>query len=206
LTAQNALLLARIDNLTALMSQRLTLTTDTEQIIGAPKIGISLNAVVVSFAHKDRLFIPVSLVRAAFTENFRLVEYCSMKDSERQNMAIAAPYVLEALVDLVRRVHKNPAYRNIYLSPSRADQAIVCLDSTLVEWEARPLTSAIHLLFDEVANNLQRIIISSLEREQLSFEIHSAAAWVPSLYGRDPERFVQEGRAAMAAHLANTRP
>jgi hypothetical protein len=165
---------------------------------------------IVSFDRDDRIHVPTALVKTAFTENPRLVEYCRMEDGERVDAEKAAPYVLEALIDLVRRAHQNPVYRNVYLSPLRADQVMVCLAGTgaeiLPRWEARPLVEAVRLLFDGVAGDLHRIVVTDLERAQLPLGVQGAAAWMPNLYEDEPERFVKDGRAPMAAHLANTRP
>ena len=217
----------QVGRLTQLMEKQLTVgpctsIVNAEAVAGAGHVtnidartttNIQIN--VVGFDREDRIRIPVSLVKAAFTENPRLIEYCRMNDDERTNADKAAPYVLEALVDLVRRAHKDPVYRNIYLNPKRADQVMVCLDdderekpqrSTPQRWEVRSLFEAIRLLFDGVAENLHRIVISDQDRAQLPFDVQSAASWVPNLYGDEPERFVKDGRAPMAAHLANTRP
>ena len=169
---------------------------------------------IISFNREDRIHIPTALVKAAFTENPRLIEYCRMSDTERVDAKNAAPYVLEALVDLVRRAHRDPVYRNVYLNPKRADQVIVCLDehrtepdnSKVQNWEVRPLVEAIRLLFDGVADNLHKIVITDQERVQLPSDVQGAASWVPNLYDGEPERFVKDGRAPMAAHLANTQP
>ena len=182
--------------------------------IDARTTNIQVN--VVGFDREDRIHIPVALVKAAFTENPRLIEYCRMSDDERTDADKAAPYVLEALLDLVRRAHRDPVYRNVYLNPQRADQVMVCLDEERVQpafprgkaqsWEIRSLIEAIRLLFDGVADNLHKIIITDQERRQLPFDVQSAASWVPNLYEDEPDRFVKDGRVPMAAHLQNTRP
>jgi hypothetical protein len=182
--------------------------------IDARTTNIQVN--VVGFDREDRIHIPVALVKAAFTENPRLMEYCRMSDEERTDADKAAPYVLEALLDLVRRAHRDPVYRNVYLNPKRADQVMVCLDEERAQpalprgkaqsWEIRSLVEAIRLLFDGVADNLHKIIITDQERTQLPFDVQSAASWVPNLYEDEPERFVKDGKAPMAAHLQNTRP
>jgi hypothetical protein len=167
---------------------------------------------IIGFDSEDRINIPVALVKAAFTENPRLVEYCRMSDNERVDADKAAPYVLEVLVDLVRRAHRDPVYRNVYLNPRRADQVIVCLADepqkrqVSQRWEVRSLVEAIRLLFDGVADNLHKIVIADCSRTQLPFDVQSAASWVPNLYEDEPDRFVKDGRAPMSAHLANTRP
>jgi len=179
--------------------------------IDARTTNIELN--IVGFDREDRIHIPVALVKAAFTENPRLMEYCRMTDEERTDADKAAPYVLEALLDLVRRAHRDPVYRNVYLNPRRADQVMVCLDEERAlqrgkaqNWEIRSLVEVIRLLFDGVAGNLHKIIVTDQERAQLPLDVQSAASWVPNLYEDEPERFVKDGRAPMAAHLQNTRP
>ena len=188
------------------------------QTIGSVNTGTIVNLTnniqvvnIVGFDREDRIHIPVALVKAAFTENPRLMEYCRMTDEERTDADKAAPYVLEALLDLVRRAHRDPVYRNVYLNPKRSDQVIVCLDEERARaapqrWEVRSLIEAIRLLFDGVADNLHKIITTDQDRTQLPFDVQSAASWVPNLYEDEPDRFVKDGRAPMAAHLQNTRP
>jgi uncharacterized C2H2 Zn-finger protein len=214
LQRQNAALEEKVDRLTALV----------EQLAGAQMAGSSpptthistvnvtnhitqVNTVVniKTFDIEERIYIPVSLVKAAFTENPRLMEYCHMTDEERTDADKAAPYVLEALVDLIRRAHRDPLYRNVHLNPRRADQVMVCIGEEQ-RWEVRGLIDVIRVLFDGVADNLQKIITTDKDRTQLPFDVQSAASWVPNLYEDEPERFVKDGRGPMAAHLANTAP
>jgi len=70
----------------------------------------------------------------------------------------------------------------------------------------RGLIDVIRVLFDGVADNLHRLIVTDKERAQLPLDVQSAASWVPNLYEDEPERFVKDGRGSMAAHLANTGP
>lgn len=162
-----------------------------------------------SWDGNERLVIPTGLIKAAFTENPRLIEYCRMSDDERTDADKAAPYVLEAMVDIIRRAHMDPVARNVRLNPKRADQALVSVTDSQTEeprWEVRPLLEVVRQLFDGVASTLHRIIIADRERAQLPFDVQSAASWVPNLYENAPERYVKEGRGALSAHLANTAP
>jgi len=232
LQRQNAVLEAKVDRLTALVEQlavggtalvpqpaaaaAATAPTVAAHTVGTINTGPVTNLTQVnvtqvnikSFDGDDRIYIPVALVKAAFTENPRLMEYCRMTDDERTDADKAAPYVLEALVDLVRRAHKDPLYRNVHLNPRRADQVMVCVgDQTRDQrWEVRSLLDVIRNLFDGVADNLHRLIITDRERMQLPFDVQSAASWVPNLYEDEPDRFVRDGKAPMTAHLANTKP
>jgi hypothetical protein len=192
--------------------------------VDARVTNIIADVTIVGFDREDRIHIPTALVKAAFTENPRLMEYCRMSDDERVDADKAAPYVLEALVDLVRRAHRDPVYRNIYLNPNRADQVMVCVedgrlgaegrlgaDARLRQpkgqcWEIRSFVEAVRLLFDGVADNIHKIIVTDQERTQLPLDVQGAASWVPNLYEDEPERFVTSGKAPMAAHLTNTRP
>ena len=196
----------RIDKLTSLV-EKISMAVAEPPRTNTINVITQVNAVlnIKSFDSEEKICIPVSLVKDAFTENSRLIEYCQMTDEERTNADKAAPYVLEALVDLVRRAHRDPLYQNVHLNPKRSDQALVCIGKGGREqhWEVRQLIDVVRVLFDGVADNLHRLITTDRERTQLPFEVQSAASWVPNLYEEEPERFVKDGRAPIAAHLAN---
>jgi hypothetical protein len=216
LQRQNATLAAKvdaqnekIDKLTALV-EHISHTPEPRPSIGTVNVTNHITQVntvvnIKTFDSEERIYIPASLVKAAFTENRRLVEYCQMPDAERVNVDKAAPFVVEALVDLIRRAHRDPLYRNVHLNPRRADQVMVCIGEEQ-RWEVRGLIDVIRVLFDGVAGNLHKIIVTDQERTQLPLDVQGAAAWVPNLYEGEPDRFVQDGKAPMAAHLANTAP
>ncbi len=164
-----------------------------------------ININVRSFDNADRISIPVSLVKTAFTQNARLVEYCSMSDKDKSDATKAAPYVLEALVDLIRRAHKDPLYQNVHLNPNRADQAMVYVGEDRA-WEVRQIRDVIRTLFDGVSDRLQKIIVTNVDRVQLPIEIQNAASLVPSLYESSPDEYVRDGQKTMAAHFANNGP
>jgi len=160
-----------------------------------------------SFDSEDRLIIPAALVKAAFTENPRLAAYCKLTDEEKTDAEAAAPYVLEAFMELVKRAHKDPLSRNVYLNPKRADQALVFVDSDDVKtWEVRPLLEAIRRIFDTIAGGIHRVIVTDAERAQLPFDVQSSASWIPNLYDDEPDKYVKEAKQPMSAHLTNTRP
>jgi hypothetical protein len=153
-----------------------------------------------SWSGEDRILIPAAMLRTAFTENARLVEYCRLSDEERVDAERAAPYVLEALVDLVKRAHADPLARNVYLSPKRADQVMVFDEAT---WRVLTLVEAIRSLFDGVAENIHRIIVSERDRAQLPLDVQAAAAWVPNLYEDEPDKYVTKAKPQISAHLVN---
>jgi hypothetical protein len=151
----------------------------------------------------DHVVIPASMLRAAFTENPRLAEYCSLTDEDKVDAEQAAPYVVEALVDLVKRAHADPAARNVYLNPRRADQVLVFDETT---WKVLSLVEAIKAMFDSIAGSIHRIIVSDRERAELPFEVQASASWMPTLYKAEPEKFVAQARPQVAAHLTNMTP
>lgn len=218
LRAQNAEQSAKIDRLTELLEKQLALgqqvpappaTNVTVRAGGAaqvntgPVTNIEQQQINIRlWSGEDRVLIPAAMLRAAFTENPRLVEYCHLSDDEKVDAERAAPYVTEALVDLVKRAHTDPSARNVYLNPRRSDQVLVYDES----WKVLPLVEAIGDLFDSVAGHIHRIIVTDSERRQLPFEVQAAAAWVPNLYEDDRGEFVKRARAPMSAHLTNTAP
>jgi hypothetical protein len=148
----------------------------------------------------DRVVIPASMLRAAFTENPRLAEYCSLTDEEKVDAETAAPYVVEALVDLMKRAHGDPQARNVYLNPKRSDQVLVFDEAS---WKVLSLVEGIRSLFDSIAGNIHRIIVTDCERAQLPLEVQASASWVPNLYESEPDKFVAKARPQVAAHLTN---
>lgn len=162
---------------------------------------------IKNFDGDDRIRISPALIDAAFTQNPRLMEYVRMSDAERTDVDKSAPYVLETLIDLIRRAHKDPIYRNVYLNPKRSDQAMVWATTEETErWEVRTFLDVIRALFDGVAHNMQHIFLSEKQRALIPMDVQCAASWVPSLYESEPERFVRDGKSPMAAHLQNTGP
>lgn len=176
-----------------------------QQNAGTLVNGTQVNNVlhIHSWSSEEKVVIPASMLKSAFTENKRLIEYCRLTDEQKTDPEKAAPYVLEALVELTKRAHADPAARNIYLNPRRADQVMV-FDET--SWQVRPLVEAIRSIFDSVSTNINRIIVRDDERRSLPLEVQSSAAWIPNMYEDEPEAYVANARPHMSAHLQNTHP
>lgn len=203
---------AQIAKLTTLVEK---LTTDSALALTAPASmfhsvrTINHNTVnytqinIKSWNSDERVIIPVAMLRAAFVENPRLAEYCRLSDEEKTNPEGAIPYVLEAMVDLVRRAHADPAARNVYLNPKRADQVMVFDEST---WRIITLVEGIRGLFDSIAGGVRKIMVTGDECRQLPLSIQASASWIPSLYADEPTRYVDLARPLMSAHLSNNAP
>ena len=215
---QNSIQITQIAELTTLVKQLATntaATSATPTVITGPvtnnssnhnnSITITNNTIVniQPFYGEDWISIPIAMVVAAFTENPLLKEYCGQSDEEKTNADKAAPYVLEAFMDLTRRAHQNPIYRNVYLNPKRADQVMVRNDTG---WEVRSLPEVARRIFDRIALQIRGTIKTEEERKLLPLDVQSAAPWISMLYEEEPDKFVQKGRTSMAAHLANTSP
>lgn len=172
-----------------------------EDLQNKPSITVSAQITVVGF--DSGVYAPTASIRAAFTENPVLVKYSQLTDHEKVDPDKAAPYVLEAFLDLIKRTHQNPAYRNVYVDPGQKGWAIVYVGGR--EWEARPLEEAIRSMFNSVAGNIHKTIVTSRERELLPLEVQGAVALVPNLYEDEPERFIEDGKGPMEKHLTETR-
>jgi hypothetical protein len=155
-------------------------------------------------APADRIDVPLSLIAAAFAENSRLKEYCRLGDNEKTDPKIAPPFVLEMLMDLVKRAHADPAARNVYLNPRRADQALVCLKSG--RWEVIQLAEATRLIFDGVVVSIHAVTLSYEKLRELPLEAQNAMAMAGLVYRDEPEEYAKRAKGPMAAHLANTAP
>jgi hypothetical protein len=155
-------------------------------------------------APADRINVTLDAIAAAFSENARLREYCRLGDTEKTDPKVAPPYVLEMLMDLVKRAHADPTARNVYLNPKRADQALVCLKTG--RWEVVQLAEATRLLFDGVVVSIHRATLSYETLQQLPQEAQNAMAMAGLVYRDEPEEYAKRAKGPMAAHLSNTAP
>ena len=214
LQRQNAELLARVDKLTAMVEKMAMSppqqihTTQVHNATGQVLVNNgAVTTTVVNIHPWDgdrRIGVELAHILAAFTDNAKLREYARMGDHELTDPAIAPPYVTELLMDLTRRAHADPAARNIYLNPRRADQALVHKKSGT--WEVLPLAEATRLIFDGVAATIHHTTMTAAERRQLPLEAQNALSMAGLLYDDEPEEYVRRAKAPMAAHLVNTAP
>ena len=151
-----------------------------------------------------RIDVSVAQIAAAFAENARLREYTRLGDHELTDPEIAPPYVTELYMDLTKRAHSDPAARNVYLNPKRADQALVHMKSG--RWEVLSLEEASRLMFDGLTRTVHRVVLSNEERRQLPLEAQNALSMAGLLYEDEPDEYVKRAKGPMAAHLANTQP
>jgi hypothetical protein len=223
LKAQNAEQNAKIDRLASMLERQLVLappgggaeprparvTVETaHQVNTGPVTNIErpvTNIIqIMPWDGDRRIAVDVAQIAAAFAENGRLQEYARLGDHELTDPEIAPPYVTELLMDLTKRAHADPAARNVYLNPRRADQALVHLKTG--RWEVLPLQSATRLMFDGVAQGIQTVSRKYEERRQLPLEAQNALSMAGLMYDDEPEEYVKRAKAPMSAHLVNTAP
>ena len=208
--AQLTQMRAQVAELTSLMKDQFTLATPVTQQINAPSTvnnGAVTNNTVVHIHPWDgdrRIGVELAHILAAFTDNAKLREYARMGDHELTDPAIAPPYVTELLMDLTRRAHADPAARNVYLNPRRADQALVHKKNG--SWEVLPLVEATRLIFDGVAATIHHTTMTSAERRQLPLEAQNALSMAGLLYDDEPEEYARRASRPMMAHLENCQP
>jgi hypothetical protein len=153
---------------------------------------------------ETRIHVSAAQIAAAFAENARLREYTRLEEHQLTDPEIAPPYVSELLMDLTKRAHADPAARNVYLNPKRADQALVHMASG--KWEITSLAEATRLIFNGVAKAMVRVTLSNEERRTLPPEAQNALGMAGLLYDDEPEEYAKKARGPMAAHLSNTAP
>ena len=208
LQRQNAEVLARVDKLT-FMVEKMAMGPPTiqhaEQVNNAQQVNNAVTNNTVVHIHPwdgdRRIGVELTHILAAFTDNAKLREYSRMGDHELTDPTIAPPYVTELLMDLTRRAHADPASRNIYLNPRRADQALVHKKNGT--WAVLPLTEATRLIFDGVAATIHHTTMTLAERRQLPMEAQNALSMAGLLYDDEPEEYVKRAKAPMSAHLVN---
>lgn len=221
LESQNAEIIARIAELTALMKNQALQASHAAGIDARSAIQINTgpvtnirstatNTVVQQFINirpwdgERRIDVSTAQIAAAFAENARLKEYVRLEEHQLTDPEIAPPYVTELLMDLTKRAHADPTARNVYLNPRRSDQALVHM--TCGKWEVMSLTEATRLIFDGVAKAMVKVTMSNEERRQLPLEAQNALAMAGLLYDDEPDEYAKRAKAPMTAHLSNTAP
>lgn len=214
-TAKVDALQAQMSRLTDLLEKQLTTAARPAEIDarGAAQVNtgpvtnigaLQQNIVaVLPWDGERRIDVGIAQIAAAFAENARLKEYARWPEHQLTDPELAPPYVTELLMDLVKRGHADPAARNVYLNPRRADQALFHMTSG--KWEVLPLAEATRALFDGVAQGIHRVTLSQEERKQLPLEAQNALSLAGLLYEDEPEEYVRMARGPMAAHLTNVR-
>jgi hypothetical protein len=116
---------------------------------------------------------------------------------------VAAPYVLEALMALVKRAHEDQLSRNAY---RLANQIFVFMGGHGVKaWETRPLLEVTRKIFDTIIYDLHDTYVSKSKREQLPANICRGISWVSTIYDHNPNKYVKEAEQLMFTHLTNSR-
>jgi hypothetical protein len=148
--------------------------------------------------------IDIAEILAALAENKRLQEFVRLPGDSFLDLEIAPPYVADIYTDFIRRGHANPAARNIYLNPRRADQVLVHMKGG--GWEVRSSQEGYRALMDGVAMSVHEITLSPEKMKQLPMEAQHALGMAGLLYNEEPEEYVKRARAALTAHLTNMAP
>lgn len=202
---------AQLAKLTAIIEQ-----IATEKTNASPTITITNNVqttqnnvqtnhiAITPWDGGSRLGITAAQMAAAFVENSRLREYMRLPEHQLTDPELAPPFVAEMFVDLVKRGHADPASRNVYMNPRRADQAIVLLQTG--KWEVISLEEAARHLLEGVSQQINRVVLNPNNRDQLSIEAQNALSMAEMVYSDEPEAYTKRTKGPLAAHLTNTAP
>jgi hypothetical protein len=158
---------------------------------------------IIPWSDESPLRVTTEQMGEAFARNPVLREYASFNAAEMTDPKKAPPYVLEVLMDLVRRGHEAPETRNVQLNPARADQARV---KTADRWEVRELGVVARLLFEAVSRAMRKSTLSEAERQKLESDVQDALAFAWQLYEGAPAEYAQKAQKPLAAHLVNMVP
>jgi hypothetical protein len=158
---------------------------------------------VIAWDDASPIRVTTEQMREAFAKNPVLREYASLNTTEMTDPKKAPPYVLEVLMDLVRRGHAEPEARNVQLNPARADQVRVKTGET---WEVRELVAVARFLLEAVSRAMKKSTLSDEERQKLELDVQDAVAWAWQLYEESPSEYARAAQKPLAAHLVNMAP
>ncbi len=112
----------QMDKLTHLLEGKLALEPKMQQPTAqqahqiqnnaGPVQNNTTNVIIQNFDAERCLQVPAELVRRLFTTNARLKEFIT-NGPVQEDAEAAVPYVLEALLQITREVHRDPQQRNV---------------------------------------------------------------------------------------------
>ncbi len=147
--------------------------------------------------------VTVASIMAAFAEVPKLREFLWLDDFQLTDVDIAPPFIVALFLELLYRAHAEPLSRNIYLNPSRSDQAMVCKKTG--HWDVAPLEDSMFHLFDGIALKIHRLNLNNPERCKMPQEIQNVVSMSEMMYKDDPELYIKMAKDAIVAHLTNCR-
>jgi hypothetical protein len=171
--------------------------------INTTTVNNTTNIILRPWDGRQRLVVPVEAIQK-FAETPKFQEYVTLGYEKQMDQRIAAPYVTSLYVDMVKQGHADPAARNIYLNPQRADQALVYMQDG--RWQALPLNEATPLLFDKVGETIRKDVLHLSAPRQIESATQGSLIMAGSMYNENQEAYVKLAKAPMAAHLANLTP
>jgi hypothetical protein len=143
-------------------------------------------------------------ILAALRDSPGFSQYATMGDPERfhkDNRSI----VHESIMDLTRISHEDPVARNVYLSPNRADQAMILTSSDVDtrQWEVLPLDDAVKQMIGGLSKELRKV--GHDHRIHIDIDDRGALCGLGFITQVEDDRLAHELRKPMSAHLENQR-
>jgi hypothetical protein len=132
-------------------------------------------------------------------------QYAMMGDTERfhkDNRAV----VHDSIMDLTKLSHEDPLSRNVYLSPNRADQAMILAskDVDTKKWEILPLSDALKQMIGGLSKELRKVGHDHSIR--IDIDDRGALCGLGFITQVEETRLAHELMGPMSAHLENQRP
>jgi hypothetical protein len=159
---------------------------------------------ITSWDDQNPIQLTTEQMQHAFSFNPILREYASLRTpTDMIDPKKAPPYVLEVMMELIRRGHAEPESRNVRLNPVRADQVRVKTGET---WEVRELVAAARFLLEAVSRAMKKATLSDEERQKLELDVQEAVVWAWQLYEESPSAYARAAQKPLAAHLVNMTP
>ena len=103
--------------------------------------------------------------------------------------------VTRLMVEILKRVHSDPRERNVYLNPTRSDQALVYVPTN---WTAQPLEEAAQSMFERIRELLA-------DAQQATEGVNSAVEGARRGCEEKLPQLAKASRGQLSAHLENVR-
>jgi hypothetical protein len=167
----------------------------------------NVTAVIIPWSDANNLRVTAEAIEKALLGTPSLNRFVHSGYTNVSDTSQCVPHVIETLMACVRYLQNDPAAQNMRLNPQRADQALVYDQAG---WQARALSDTTRETFDRVTAGVGEMLGDQDEWKKLSRPhelgqplLQIAAMCIPSAYNKQPEHFVEKGKAPFVAHLQN---
>jgi hypothetical protein len=142
------------------------------------------------------------MIKTVFETSGSAQKFIGLSYDGKCDTVSGAPCVTDILMEIIRAGHADPAARNVFLSPNRADQTLIWQADA---WVVYPLPQTLRDMGSGVRRGLSELMPTEGFRG-LPPAIQDSVGVIPTIVDSEFEYFMSQLRTPLSAHLVAIRP